>query len=107
MIDLHPSLTRPVMAVIRERSHIQCAVIKQGIRALPQLTGISGDHPLQRVRKLVRNTPGSFVAESVEQLEDMAARHGAVDMPTAIYTPRKGWAYLTLNSTDTPAHRVY
>ena len=96
-VDLHPSLTRPVMAVILERTYIHCGVIHDGVRALPQLTGINGDHPLQRVRKLIRETPGSFVAESIEQLEDMAARHGAVDMPTAVYTPRKGWTYLKLN----------
>ena len=100
MVDLHPSLTQPVMAVIRERHCIYCGVIKQGVRALPQLTGISGDHPLQRVRQLIRNTPDPFVAESLEQLEEMAARHGAVNMPTAVYTPRKGWTYTTLNPTN-------
>ena len=85
------------MAVIRERHFLHCAVIKQGVRALPQLTGISGDHPLQRVRKLVRDTPGSFVCSEFEQLEDMATRAGAHDVPTAVYTPRKGWAYCSLN----------
>ena len=56
MIDLHPSLTRPVMAVILERSYLHCGVVNGGVRALPQLTGISGDHPLQRIRKLIRDT---------------------------------------------------
>ena len=99
-IDLHPSLTRPVMAVILESTYIHCGVIHDGVRALPQLTGISGDHPLQRIRKLIRDTPGSFTAANLEQLEDLAARHGAVNMPTAVYTPRKGWIYLKLNPPD-------
>ena len=73
-VDLHPALTQPVMAVILERTYIHCGVIHDGVRALPQLTGISGDHPLQRIRKLIRDTPGSFTATNLEQLEDLAAQ---------------------------------